>query len=95
MVYLIHFEKKISHAQHYIGYSKDMKTFEKRMKHHGNGNGASILKALNEKGIKYHVVRIWPDADGNYERKLKKRKNAKFLCPFCNPDKYHNNGVKK
>jgi hypothetical protein len=34
-------------------------------------------------GIEFKIVRIWDDVDRDFERKLKKRKNAKYLCPNC------------
>lgn len=91
MVYLIHFEKPYYRAQHYIGYTKDINA---RLIIHWKGNGSPLLKAVKKAGIKYSVVRMWGDADGNFERKLKKRKKARELCPICNPKSYMNNGVK-
>lgn len=81
MVYLIHFEEKLHHAQHYIGYCDE--DLDQRFKRHKAGNGARILNACNKRGIEYYVVRIWPEGDRTMERKLKKRKNSKFLCPIC------------
>ncbi len=83
MVYLIHFHEKFHHAQHYIGYSADEK-FEQRIECHKKNRGAAILRALNKLGIKWEVVRTWKNEDGNFERKLKNKKNAKELCPICN-----------
>lgn len=82
MVYLIHFHKSLSHANHYIGYSKD-ELFDKRIECHKNNRGACILTALNKKRITWEVAREWPNEDGNFERKLKNKKNAKLLCPIC------------
>lgn len=31
------------------------------------------------------MVRIWRNGDRNLERKLKKRKKSKDLCPICYP----------
>lgn len=84
MVYLIHFHEKLHHAQHYIGSASA--GLVRRIKEHRNGSGARILNVLNDKGIKYSVVRTW-DGGVELERKLKRRKNAKNLCPICSPDK--------
>jgi predicted GIY-YIG superfamily endonuclease len=86
MVYLIHLETKLSHAGHYIGYSADDK-FSARIHHHEKNTGSAFLRAVNKAGIKWKVVRQWPNEDGNFERKLKNRKNASQLCPVCNPKK--------
>lgn len=83
MVYLIHFNKKFKHAQHYLGFCYD-KNFKKRIKHHLNGNGACLLNALNKLKISYKVVKTWPEKDGNFERELKNYKNASIICPVCN-----------
>lgn len=90
MVYLICFDEKIHHAKHYIGYTKNV---EKRYKRHKAGTGSRLLKALNKRGIDYRVVRTW-EGDKKWERKLKKRKNAKKLCPVCNPAGYYKQGNK-
>ena len=92
MVYLIHFEKEFKGCRHYIGYTRDI---EMRMTYHRNGNGSCLLNALNKLDIKYEIVRTW---EGGYdlEKKLKKRKKAKLLCPICNKKSWKNNGkVKK
>lgn len=83
MVYLIHFEKPLHHASHYIGFSKNSLTFKNRIQHHRNGTGAKILKELNRLGINWEVVRIWKNKDGNFERQLKNMKNSKRYCPKC------------
>jgi predicted GIY-YIG superfamily endonuclease len=82
MVYLIHFDEKFYHAQHYIGYSAD-KLFDKRIEHHKKGTGSSLMRAIMKAGIGWNVVRTWSNEDGNFERKLKNRKKASGICPIC------------
>lgn len=86
MVYLIHFHDKLHHAQHYIG-STDNGLVD-RIRAHREGRGAKILNALNKKGIKYTVVRIW-GGSWELECKLKSRKKAWKLCPLCNEKLNH------
>jgi len=81
MVYLIHFEEKLHHAQHYLGFVKS--DLLQRIALHLSGRGAKLLAAVNEKGIKWRVVRVWPGGSRHLERKLKKRKKARLLCPCC------------
>jgi predicted GIY-YIG superfamily endonuclease len=88
VTYLIHFEKNLGHARHYIGATKDLK---KRMMCHENNRGASIMKAVNKKNIKWVIAKIW-NKGFDFEKSLKKQKNIKRICPICNP-KY--NGVYK
>ncbi|MBP7735989.1 MAG: endonuclease [Spirochaetes bacterium] len=80
-VYLIHFNKKLHHARHYLGYAEDV---EKREKRHRSGDGSRLLHACNLQGIKYRIVRKWENVDRNFERKLKNRKEGPKLCPVCN-----------
>lgn len=83
-VYLIHFDRPISPkhtCQHYLGYAEDV---EARIKAHRAGNGSRLCEVAAERGIGFRVVRIWPDGDRTFERKLKNRKNAPKLCPCCN-----------
>lgn len=85
MVYLIHLDKKLSHAQHYIGFVEEQHRLESRVNYHRNGRGSKFLKAVSEKSISFRVVRVWAEGDRNFERKLKNRKKAWLLCPVCNP----------
>lgn len=79
IVYVIHFSKKLGHAQHYIGTTK---MYRKRMTAHRAGRGASILKACNERGINWRVVLRY-FGSRKLERKLKARKNTAGFCPVC------------
>lgn len=87
-VYLIHFKESISpdkKCQHYIGFANDV---EARISYHRKGRSkVRLFEVAKERGITFEVVRIWPDGDRDFERKLKKRKNHKKLCPICTPQK--------
>lgn len=83
MVYLLCFDKKFKHAQHYIGFAENQRTFEIRMKHHASGRGSRLMDAVTKAGIGFKVARTWEDGDRNFERKLKNQKNASRLCPHC------------
>src|SRR3954454_21531768 len=65
MVYLIHFEEKLHHAQHYIGFVEC--NLEQRIKKHKNNKGAKLLAAINDKGIPWEVVRVWEQGDRQLE----------------------------
>jgi predicted GIY-YIG superfamily endonuclease len=82
-VYLIHMESPVTAgrpAQHYIGWSTDVFV---RLQEHRKNMGARILEVCNERGIQYHLVRVWKGQSRTFERKLKNRKNARLLCPVC------------
>ena len=87
-LYLIHFECKYEHAQHYIGLSNDV---QRRMEEHRSGQGNPLMKAVTLAGITWKVVRTWHDADRMLEVQIKSRHNARRLCPICNPQSWHHN----
>ena len=84
MVYLIHFSRKLQHAQHYIGFVKG--DLMQRIELHLNNRGAKLLATVNNQGIRWQVVRVWLEGDRHFERKLKDRKKSRRYCPI-----YRNN----
>lgn len=89
MIYLIHFDREYKGCNHYLGYT-EKENVEERFNRHKAGRGARLLKVLNDNNIDYKVVRTW-DKERSFERKLKKQKKARKLCPVCNPDSWQNN----
>jgi hypothetical protein len=88
-VYLICFDRPFHHARHYLGYTENIIG---RLERHQSGHGSKLLRAVNEAGIKYGIVRIWEGVDRHFERKLHKRGGNKKLCPICNPKTFATNG---
>lgn len=83
MIYLIHLERKFHHAQHYLGSVQGgMEELQKRLERHRSGQGARLLRAVNEQGIAWAVVRTW-EGGRKEERSLKKLRNIRRLCPVC------------
>jgi len=83
-VYLIHLDKPIGHARHYLGYADDV---TERLARHRQGRGGRLLKVAVSRGIGFDVVRVWPDGDRALERRLKRLKNGPGLCPVCREGK--------
>lgn len=81
MVYLIHLNEKLHHAQHYIGYVDN--NLKLRIKKHRSNKGAKLLMAVNNKGIQWEVVRVWEEGGRELERKLKNCKKSRCFCPIC------------
>jgi predicted GIY-YIG superfamily endonuclease len=83
IVYLAHaWEPYITNgkeASHYIGYTRDLNA---RQDLHALGRGSKLIKAWEERGIPWTVVRVWT-GDRYFERKLKNRRNHRRLCPIC------------
>jgi len=83
-LYLLHFEEKLEHAQHYVGITENL---EARLKQHANGQGARITQVLFEKNMHWKLARMWKNASmqGAYERLFKRMKNGVMYCPVCYP----------
>ncbi len=79
-VYLIHFETKLHHAGHYLGFSDALRL---RIACHEHGNGAKLMTAVARNDIRWCVSKVWLDGDRTLERRLKMRKNGPDLCPIC------------
>lgn len=81
-VYLIHFERRLHHAQHYVGYTDNLK---RRFSEHRRGNNSSpLLAAARAAGIAWRIVRVWPKAGRDLERAIKQSHHTARYCPECN-----------
>jgi predicted GIY-YIG superfamily endonuclease len=80
-VYLVHFDRPLAHARHYIGWTRDE---EIRVERHRNGHGSRLLAAVQREGIPWTVVRRWRGSRA-HERYLKRQRHAPQFCPVCSP----------
>jgi hypothetical protein len=80
MIYLIHFDRPLHHARHYLGYCADG-TLQVRLIRHRAGRGARLLAVLRELNIGWRVVRVF-EGDRRIERRLKNYRSC-HLCPVC------------
>jgi len=84
-VYLLHFDRPLCHAQHYLGSASDL---DARLGQHENGNGARLTGVIKELGIGWTLVRVWEfgtrkqawQAEHRYKTTYK---NSRKLCPIC------------
>lgn len=88
--YLLHFSEPIGdtnnphgYAQHYIG--STVRDVQERLKEHNRGDRdfCKITAAAIESGHDIWLVRTWDDVPDTYERRLKRYKKARKLCPIC------------
>jgi predicted GIY-YIG superfamily endonuclease len=79
-VYLLHFDRPLKHARHYLGWTTNL---DARLEHHLKGSGARLVRAVVQSGIGVTLARQWRGEDRNFERKLKNRNNGPKLCPIC------------
>jgi len=81
MVYLLHFDRPLHHARHYLGSTADL---DARLAEHRAGTGARLVAVMRSLGIGFTLARTWP-GDRKTERRLKRRKEGPRLCPICHP----------
>jgi len=77
--YLLHFDRPIYRAQHYLGWSVNI---ARRVAQHQRGKGARLVAQALAAGIVVDLVRVWPEVDKAEERALKRR-GPKAQCPEC------------
>lgn len=83
-VYLLHFERKLAHAQHYVGYTTSLK---KRLETHrratrNDGRHHNLVVVMREQGIGFLLARTWKGGRA-LEKTIKAKKCAPRLCPIC------------
>lgn len=87
-VYLLHFDRPLKHAKHYVGYADDAKLHERIDAHYnatpGDGHHHRLMQVLRAEGISFTLARVWHGADRRKERALKQRGKAR-ACPMCSP----------
>lgn len=79
IVYLIHFNEPLAHAQHYMGWTTNLKA---RLAAHAKGNGARLMEVISQKGITWRLARTWRGGR-DLERRLKAQHHGPRLCPIC------------
>ncbi|HEV2987319.1 MAG TPA: hypothetical protein VG759_02675 [Candidatus Angelobacter sp.] len=83
MIYLLHYDRPLHHAQHYLGSCDD----PQRIQDHGTGTSrARLPEVFYQLGVQFIVARTW-EGGRTGERKLKNHKNARVLCPICRTKK--------
>jgi hypothetical protein len=83
-LYLLHFEPRLHHAGHYLGFAVDV---ERRVGEHlaAGAKASPLVRAAIAAGSVVELVRTWPAGDRTLERRLKREKHGPRLCPVCNP----------
>lgn len=79
-IYLLHFDPPLHHAKHYLGWAADIKA---RFGVHLDHKGSPLVSAAVKNGSEVTLARTWEGAGRGTERRLKKRKNLRSLCPLC------------
>ena len=85
-VYILHFDVALSHAEHYVGCTRDIMA---RLGAHAHGAGSNLCRVLNERGISWRLGALGMCSHigmRRMERHLKNQKNTRRYCEVCNPD---------
>lgn len=82
-VYLLHFERPLHHARHYLGFTTAL---DERLEAHRAGRGARLVEVFTALGIGFEVVRTWR-GDRHFERRLKRQKHSWKHCPRCRAER--------
>ena len=79
-LYIAHLSPKVSHAEHYIGWTEG--PVEKRWNTHLAKQGSPLIRAAVERGstITFHALGRGTRYD---ERRMHNRKNGRAFCPTC------------
>lgn len=82
VVYLLHFDRPVGHAQHYMGICK-VNRLHWRQLEHLRGNGARLTARAAELNIGWTVANLYPTADPLLERRLKTTGRFSSSCKLC------------
>ena len=78
--YLLHFDRPYRHAQHYVGWTKDLAG---RLDAHLRGRGARLVEVVTQAGIGFKLARTWPETTRDREDSLKHQGAGRRFCPEC------------
>jgi predicted GIY-YIG superfamily endonuclease len=94
MVYLLRFHQPVGSGRkfvkYYLGYCADQR-LDQRLAEHRAGQGARLVAAAIQLSIDFELVRLWPNATRQDERRLKRQHNHRRFDPTVNPprSKHH------
>lgn len=88
MLYLIHSNTALYRTptiatQHYLGFSEEDKIWQRLKQHASNQSRAKIVRAFHNLGADLYLVRVWPGATRDDERRVKNSGHQNLLCPIC------------
>lgn len=81
-IYLIHLDRPLKHAAHYLGFTKDDDPIDRVNAHLAGTSGSKFMAAVHAAGISGELVRTWP-GDRTLERTLKEGNCSRRFCPRC------------
>lgn len=84
IVYILHFSKKVHHAQHYVGFVQSKDNLYNRITKHWKGKSkVALMKKVSELKTPFVVSKIYLGVNQDFERSLKNKKKTRLFCPVC------------
>jgi len=88
-VYLLHFERPLAHARHYVGVALDGDV-QRRLAEHLAGHGSPLVAAVVRAGIAVELVLHVPGDRGLERRWHNTHGHGGALCPRCRSQRSSN-----
>lgn len=85
-IYILHFNEKLSHAQHYVGCTTSLRG---RLTAHANGAGSRLTREIMNRGIEWQLGGLMHTTQRNMrrmERALKNIAHASRYCEVCSKE---------
>jgi hypothetical protein len=89
LVYLLHFDRPLAHARHYLGFTESDDLTARISLHRSGRSRVPIMTALYKAGIGFSIARVWTGGTRTFERSLKERSGQggrSRICPACSGD---------
>jgi hypothetical protein len=82
-IYVVHFERPYRHAQHYVGWTTNLRQrFYRHTAESPLRRGSALMRAVVLAGIAFKVVATWPGTR-TQERQIHRHHHANRHCPVC------------
>lgn len=82
-IYVLHFDRPLSHAEHYIGCTTEIRL---RLKAHANGAGSNLCRVLADTGIEWRLAGLATCSANEMrriERAIKDQHHGDRYCNIC------------
>jgi len=84
MLYLLHFDKPLGFARHYLGCCAENR-LQARLREHATGQGARLTARASAGGVTMYLARVFPEMSYEQEKRYKVASHFDKLCPLCCP----------
>lgn len=86
VVYMLHFERPIGKARHYVG-STESPALRARIKRHKSGGGAALTSEAVRLKIPMRIAHIWTAQSRAREQEIKAAGKFSRHCVYCRAER--------